>query len=55
MRTLNKITDEDLQIIFNSSYRKGEKVTQFGQTIDKPNKRKRPNIDKYIGCIKGFI
>ena len=37
MKTLNKITDEDLQIIFNSSYRKREKVTQFGQTIDNPN------------------
>lgn len=37
MKTLNEITETELKTIFEASYRKRDKVTQFGKTIDNPN------------------
>ena len=37
MKKLSTITETELKTIFEASYRKREKVTQFGQTINNPN------------------
>lgn len=39
MEKLNAINSKDIKDIFNASYRKRDKVSQFGQTIDTPNLR----------------
>lgn len=45
MKKLNTITSEDIKTIFNASYRKREKVNQFGQQISNPNLQTMESVD----------
>ena len=44
MKKLNKLDSYDIRNIFNASYRKREKVNQFGQAIDNPNLLERVHL-----------
>lgn len=44
MKRLNKLTWNELKTIFEASYRKRDKVTQFGQSIENPNLMERPEL-----------
>lgn len=44
MKRLNELTWNELKTIFEASYRKRDKVIQFGQSIDNPNLMERPEL-----------
>ena len=44
MKKLNKVDSYDIRNIFNASYRKREKVNQFGQAINNPNLLERVHL-----------
>lgn len=44
MKRLNELTWNELKTIFEASYRKRDKVLQFGQSIDNPNLMERPEL-----------
>ena len=54
MNNLTEVNFTDIRNIFNASYRKRDKVTQFGQSINNPN---LTNVEDptNISCIRAQI